>query len=141
MPRADPTSPACAFTCGTSSRSTGVTREHGAALHDRSVSGPHAALRTGPYPVRMRNILIPLILCSGCVIDLDTEPEATTQSNLLCDPWCVPDDLEVQATLDGANKFAVSTFESPLLRGQTCIDLEPGTECLVTFATSSSPCG
>ncbi len=62
---------------------------------------------------------------------------------LICDPWCDPSDPdpEVNATLNGAYNFAWSTYPTAAWQGQGCIDLEPGTECLVRFSTPDFPCG
>lgn len=115
----------------------------------------HAARgEPAPYPGLMRNILM-LVLSSTLAACTDRPPPdqsiATTFAELrggpaprlLCDPWCDPSDPdpEVDATLSGAYNFAWAAYPNAAWQGQGCIDLEPGTECLVRFSTPDFPCG
>lgn len=71
------------------------------------------------------------------------ELRGVTPPRLICDPWCDPSDPdpETNATLTGAYNFAWSTYPNAAWVGQGCIDLEPGTQCLVRFSGPDFPCG
>jgi hypothetical protein len=103
----------------------------------------------------MRNILMLVFMASaltGCadrppvdnsIATAFAELRGGPPPRLICDPWCDPSDPdpEVNATLSGAYNFAWSTYPNAVWQGQGCIDLEPGTECLVRFSTPDFPCG
>jgi hypothetical protein len=89
----------------------------------------------------MRNAAMLMLFAAGCLGVVDDPDTATNQSNLVCDPWCDPSDPELQATLDGADRYAIGLFPDAVMRDQSCFELEPGTECLVMYSTAGSPCG
>ena len=103
----------------------------------------------------MRNALMLALVSSALVCCASQSPVdnsiATTFAELrggppprlICDPWCDPSepDPEVTTTLRGAYGFTWSTYPNAVWQGQGCIDLEPGTECLVRFSTPDFLCG
>lgn len=100
----------------------------------------HGTRPARPGPMRNTATLLLVLLVACASGDLDT---STEQDGLICDPWCDPSnpDPETEATLHAAYNYGYGLFSDAVWQRQGCIELQPGTECLVVFSTASSPCG
>src|SRR5262245_49393774 len=120
---------------------------------DRTGSGPAPSDRaTEDVMPNLSMLVFVVFMLANCTSQPPPDSSiATTFAELrgqpapriYCDPWCDPSDPdpEVDATLRGAYSFAWSLYPGATWTGQGCIDLEPGTECLVRFSGPDFPCG
>lgn len=116
-------------------------RDEGARGQASRSTGPTIAApdRARPYPRRMliRHLALALPLAlAACASDL----ESSVSSDIRCEPWCDPDDSYLE-TLRSTYAYGWSIFPDATASDQSCADLGPEWDCVVTFVSPTNPCG